>query len=213
MTYIKAAFNSIDGDGYEPDTSERLFGMVPDIDHLVAEFDALPEVQARTAPADFRVNEGTPQGSLGDNDCRTEDELGADPSCLTQRPVAKVCYLDGHYEAGLQATILEPDLVHEDMYLFAARPLAQPVLYQLRIRPICMPEGQGWTEWKECSADSYHNYPKTGTSSGWQYETRALCIAETETGHPMERWVTRVRELGYADIDEALNALPRKGSK
>lgn len=55
-----------------------------------------------------------------------------------------------------------------------------PSLYQSRMRPTWVDEGQGWTPWEECSQERYEDVLKLPRKDGsiihndWEYEVRKL---------------------------------------
>jgi len=57
------------------------------------------------------------------------------------------------------------------------RALSQPVLFQYRTRPAWRPEGEGWTEWTDCSAEAYKDHERLPLYNDWQTEVRKLYTA------------------------------------
>ena len=55
-----------------------------------------------------------------------------------------------------------------------AQPADEPVLYQVRMRPMWREEGKGWTPWDAIFKEDCSAYEKLPIYNDWQRETRAL---------------------------------------
>lgn len=108
---------------------------------------------------------------------------------MTDDEITQIADKCGMYECHDNGRINGSTVLDFARAILAAAPVAQqePVEYQVRTRPMWRDEGEGWTEWRKCSPESYADYVRVPVLHDWQHEARALYAApvtqqETQSG-------------------------------
>lgn len=110
----------------------------------------------------------------------------------------------------------EPLYTAEQMHDYALAAIeaisqqGEPVAYQYRMRPTWLKDSEGWTDWTNCSAESYEDRERFPIYNDWQTEVRKLYAAPPQAevgqqGEPVKiDWADRiVADAAIAHLESA----------